>query len=109
MIECIQNERLREQYERFNHPSGLPILLFPKKSVTTYATLVVRYGAQDTLFTLDGVEYKVPDGTAHFLEHKLFARPDGGDVNELFSALGADTNAWTTYYLFPTGYYIINL
>lgn len=106
MIECIQNERLREQYERFNHPSGLPILLFPKKSVTTYATLVVRYGAQDTLFTLDGVEHKVPDGTAHFLEHKLFARPDGGDVNELFSALGADTNAWTTYdktaYLFST-------
>lgn len=106
MTECIRNERLREQYECVTHASGLPILLFPKKSVTTYAMLVVRYGAQDTSFVLDSVEYKVPDGTAHFLEHKLFARPDGGDVNELFSALGADTNAWTTYdktaYLFST-------
>lgn len=106
MIERIRNERLLEQYECFIHSSGLPILLFPKKSVTTYATLIIRYGAQDTCFLLDGVEHKVPDGTAHFLEHKMFARPNDGDANELFSALGADANAWTSYektaYLFST-------
>lgn len=106
MIECIRNERLNEQYECIRHSSGLSVLLFQKKCVTTYATLVIRYGAQDTSFLLDGIKHKVPDGTAHFLEHKMFARPDGGDANELFSALGADANAWTSYdktaYLFST-------
>lgn len=106
MIERISNKRLCEHYECFHHPSGFSILLFPKESVTTYATLVIRYGSQDICFTVDGKEYKVPDGTAHFLEHKMFARPDDGDVNELFSSLGADPNAWTNYdktaYLFST-------
>lgn len=106
MIERIRSERLNEEYECFRHPSGLSVLLFQKKCVTTYATLVIRYGAQDTSFLIDGAAYKVPDGTAHFLEHKMFACPDGGDANELFSALGADANAWTSYdktaYLFST-------
>ena len=106
MSDIIRSERLGEQYERVTHSSGLSILLYPKRSVTTYATLVLRYGAQDTTFLLDGVEHRVPDGTAHFLEHKMFARPDGTDANEAFSALGAEANAWTTYdktaYLFST-------
>ncbi len=106
MNKCIRSERLNEQYECRTHASGLSVLLFQKKCVTTYATLVIRYGAQDTVFCIDGTEYKVPDGTAHFLEHKMFACPDGGDANELFSAHGADANAWTSYdktaYLFST-------
>ena len=106
MIEYIRHERLGESYERLVHSSGLVILLYPKQCVTTYASLVVRYGAQDTAFCIDGKEYRTPDGVAHFLEHKMFARPDGSDANELFSALGADANAWTDYdktaYLFST-------
>ena len=106
MIEIIENKRLGESYQRLVHPSGLVILLYPKRCVTTYASLVVRYGAQDTTFILNGREYTTPDGVAHFLEHKMFACPDGSDANELFSALGADANAWTDYdktaYLFST-------
>lgn len=106
MIDTIFNERLGEKYQSTTHPSGLTVLLFPKKCVTTYATLVFRYGAQDTAFLMDGREYKVPNGSAHFLEHKMFARPDGTDANEAFSALGAEANAWTSYdktaYLFST-------
>ena len=106
MTDIIRNERLGEQYELLTHPSGLSILLYPKKSVTTYASLVLRFGAQDTVFQLGGEERRVPDGTAHFLEHKMFARPDGTDANEAFSALGAEANAWTSYdktaYLFST-------
>lgn len=106
MTDKIEHARLGEAYERMTHPSGLVILLFPKRCVTTYASLIVRYGAQDTAFRMEGKEYKTPDGVAHFLEHKMFARPDGSDANELFSALGADANAWTDYdktaYLFST-------
>lgn len=98
--------RLRETCERVVHPSGLVILRLPKQMTQSYAMLVVRFGAQDTAFEVNGKQYKTPDGVAHFLEHKLFARPDGSDVNEHFSALGAEANAWTTYdktaYLFST-------
>ena len=106
MIDTVISDLLSEEYQCLTHPSGLDILLFPKKCVTTFATLVFRFGAQDTSFLIDGKPYKVPDGTAHFLEHKLFARPDGTDANEIFSHYGAEANAWTSYgktaYLFST-------
>ncbi len=35
---------------------------------------------------------KVPDGIAHFLEHKLFEKEDG-DVFQLFGKQGASANA----------------
>lgn len=36
-----------------------------------------------------------PDGSAHFLEHRLFTI-NGRDATELFSTLGADVNAFTS-------------
>ncbi|HHN6265507.1 TPA: M16 family metallopeptidase, partial [Enterococcus faecium] len=48
---------------------------------------------------------KVPDGIAHFLEHKLFEKEDG-DVFQLFGKQGASANAFTSFtktsYLFST-------
>jgi Predicted Zn-dependent peptidases len=47
----------------------------------------------------------LPDGIAHFLEHKLFEDPEK-DFFEKFSSLGADVNAFTNFnqtsYLFST-------
>ncbi len=98
--------RLDDYCEKIHHPSGLDVIVFPKKSVMTYAMLVVRFGAADRHFLIGDQEITLPDGVAHFLEHKLFARPDGSDVNEQFSAMGAEANAWTDYdktaYLFTT-------
>lgn len=98
--------RLDERCERFVHPSGLVILRFPKQMTQSYAMLVVRFGARDASFRVNGQEHRIPDGVAHFLEHKMFACPDGTDANEAFSALGAEANAWTDYdrtaYLFST-------
>lgn len=106
MIERIRNERLGECCEVYRHSSGLDILFVPKKCATMHASLIVRFGARDTKFIVNGEHMKCPDGVAHFLEHKMFARPDGSDANDLFSALGADANAWTDYdktaYLFNT-------
>ena len=98
--------RLGERCERVTHASGLTVLLVPKQMTLTYAQLVVGFGARDNTFDIEGKTYRVPDGVAHFLEHKMFANPDGTDANEQFSALGADANAWTDYdrtaYLFST-------
>lgn len=95
----FKSERLREHYFRVDHKSGLSIYVFPKKLTTTYAVFSTRYGSVDTRFRLTGDAdwITVPDGVAHFLEHKLFDNPDGSDSFERFSALGADANAYTGY------------
>ena len=88
---------LREHYYEIIHRSGLPVYVFPKKLTATYAILSARYGAMDTSFrTPEGELLTVPDGVAHFLEHKLFENPDGSDSFAKFSACGADANAYTT-------------
>lgn len=88
---------LREHYFEIRHPSGLPVYVFPKKLTSTYAILSTRYGAMDASFrTPDGNFITVPDGVAHFLEHKLFENPDGSDSFAKFSVWGADANAYTT-------------
>ncbi|MEG0366392.1 MAG: insulinase family protein, partial [Coprobacillus sp.] len=66
-----------------------------------------RFGSVDTTFVPLGEKemLKVPDGIAHFLEHKMFEMKDG-DASEKFARLGASTNAFTsssrTAYLFNT-------
>ena len=95
----FESALLREAYEKIDHPSGLPIYVFPKKMTTAYAILAVRYGSIDTKLRLtpDSGIRTLPDGVAHFLEHKLFENPDGTDALATFSALGADANAYTDY------------
>lgn len=89
---------LREKYTCVKHASGLSIYVFPKQMTNTYALFATKYGSLDTTFALgNGKPVTVPDGIAHFLEHKLFEAPDGSDAFARFSALGADSNAYTDY------------
>ena len=98
-FELVESSLLREKYYRFKHASGLPVYVFPKKLSTTYAIFGTHYGSIDNVFSLNGGEsfLSVPDGIAHFLEHKLFANEDGSDSFEHFSAIGADANAYTSF------------
>ncbi len=98
-FEIRESALLREKYYKYTHKCGLDIYVFPKKLSSTYAILGTRYGSIDSTFGIEG-EGKmttVPDGIAHFLEHKLFANEDGSDSFEKFSALGADANAYTSF------------
>ena len=90
---------LGERYFRILHNSGLPIYVFPKKLTTTFAYFAVRYGSLDNAFRMENDEKvtAVPDGIAHFLEHKMFDNPDGSDSFAHFAANGADVNAYTSY------------
>ncbi len=103
MKQVFKSELLGEQYTLFTHSSGLRIYVFPKKMTSTYALLATDFGAVDNAPLCDG-KMPVPDGVAHFLEHKLFSNEDGSDAFEHFSACGADANAYTshtrTVYLF---------
>ena len=57
-----------------------------------------NFGSIDTVCPpIDGGEpVKVPDGTAHFLEHKLFENEDG-DAFARYAETGADANAFTSF------------
>jgi len=88
--------------------SGLQVVVVPRPGQRrTYATFATYYGSIDSHFRVPttGQDLDVPDGIAHFLEHKMFAKPEG-DVMDAFARLGASTNAYTEYlttsYLFST-------
>ena len=93
------SELLGESYDVTRHASGLPIYVFPKDCATTHAIFAARFGSLDRCYREPGSREWVtlPDGTAHFLEHKLFDNPDGSDSFARFSELGADANAYTDY------------
>ena len=95
--DVYQSSLLCEKYYSYKHSSGLSIIVFPKKLTTTYAFMGVKYGSINSSFTVGGEQITVPDGIAHFLEHKLFVNEDGSDSFEKFSALGADANAYTSF------------
>ncbi|MGO4887717.1 EF-P 5-aminopentanol modification-associated protein YfmH [Anaerobacillus sp. MEB173] len=107
-MEQIQFEQLNETlfYEKLDN--GLDVYVLPKKGFNkTYATFTTKYGSVDNHFIpLKGKEaIKVPDGIAHFLEHKMF-EDEHGDVFQDFSKQGASANAFTSFtrtaYLFSS-------
>ena len=98
-IREVKSERLGESYFEIDPPSGLKILVYPKKNyAATYAVFGTRYGSIDTEFRLNGEEKFtcVPEGIAHFLEHKLFESEDL-DAFERYAKTGASANAYTSF------------
>jgi predicted Zn-dependent peptidase len=108
MMKKISFDQLQENlyYEKMSN--GLDVYILPKKGFNkTYATFTTKYGSIDNHFVPLNEEgfVKVPDGIAHFLEHKLFEKEDG-DVFQQFSRQGASANAFTSFtrtaYLFSS-------
>lgn len=80
--------------------NGLEIYFMPKEGhLNKYAVLGVDYGSNDLEFISieDGKKVRVNEGIAHFLEHKMFEQPDGGNAFDKFSKLGANANAFTSF------------
>jgi len=107
-MEKISFHQLQEELFFEKLPNGLDVYILPKKGFNkTYATFTTNYGSIDNHFVPLGKQEftKVPDGIAHFLEHKMFEKEDG-DVFQQFSRQGASANAFTTFtrtaYLFSS-------
>ncbi len=97
--QIIKHEFLGDSYIKAEHDSGLTILLYENKDYsTTYAMFGTQYGSVDTTFKTqhDDDYVTVPDGIAHFLEHKLFESEDM-DAFARFAKTGASANAYTTF------------
>ena len=96
--------RLDERVYRQKLSNGLDVIVVPRAGFSRkIAYFVTDFGAIHTHFSFGGRQYRAPDGIAHFLEHKLFDMPGGRDVTAEFAALGASTNAFTSYDM--TAYY----
>ncbi|WP_069988426.1 EF-P 5-aminopentanol modification-associated protein YfmH [Massilioclostridium coli] len=98
--QMITNQRIKEQYIKVEHPTGLTILLYPMKGYSSaYALFGTKYGSTDRSFktNLDDDFVTVPDGIAHYLEHKLFESEDGVDAFSLYAKTGANANAYTSF------------
>ncbi|GAA0612020.1 pitrilysin family protein [Virgibacillus siamensis] len=79
--------------------NGLTVILLPKPEMAkTYAIFSTDYGSIDQTFTPIGKteQITVPEGIAHFLEHKLFEKEDR-DVFADFGKQGASANAYTSF------------
>lgn len=108
MIKPIEYEQLQETLYHEKMSNGLDVYVLPKKGFNkTYAVFTTKYGSIDNRFVPLGKNemVHVPDGIAHFLEHKLFEKADG-DVFQDFSKQGASANAFTSFtrtaYLFSS-------
>ena len=100
VFEKIYNKTLNETLYKGRHKSGLTIYVLPKKEHSkSYAMFATHYGSIDSEFIVPGEATitTVPDGIAHFLEHKLFEQPGGGNAFDEYSKTGASANAFTSF------------
>ena len=96
-IREVKSEFLREKYYEIDHSSGLKIYVWPKEGYNTaYGIFGTPFGSIYNHFTVNGEEVKVPDGIAHYLEHKLFESEEG-DAFTLYASTGANANAYTSF------------
>ena len=102
----VKSDFLNEEYTLFKHKSGLDVYVFKKKLSTSYALFATKYGSLDNKFKTDKDKdfICVPDGIAHYLEHKMFENENGEDTFVRYAKTGARANAYTsnsmTAYLF---------
>ncbi|CAM3147246.1 pitrilysin family protein [Paenibacillus lupini] len=97
-METLDYKGVQETLYREVLDNGLEVIVLPKEGFQkTYATFATKYGSVDNQFAV-GTEdiIRVPDGIAHFLEHKMFEEPTG-DIFATFASQGASANAFTSF------------
>ncbi len=94
----IENAELHEKNYIYTHESGLKIIISPKPGFTkTCMMFGTSFGSVVNKFTDEnGNEISLPDGIAHFLEHKLFESEDG-DAFTKYAQTGGNANAYTSF------------
>lgn len=97
-IKEVKSPLVGDKYFKVKHKSGLNIYVYEKSGYnTTYAIFGTKYGSINTCFSANnGEKITVPDGIAHYLEHKLFESEDG-DAFTKYAKTGANANAFTSF------------
>ncbi len=94
------------EYERIILPSGLTMYyMFKPDNAKKAAMIATKFGSINYTFNMqDGRQVTVPNGTAHFLEHKLFEGKEG-NAFDFYAVTGAKANAYTSND--KTAYYFV--
>ncbi len=95
----IESKELDETLHQYSFYPGLNLYVLPRQGYQKkYAVYSTRFGSIDNRFRVEPENEitELPDGVAHFLEHKLF-EDERGNVFDRFAALGASPNAFTSF------------
>ena len=98
-MEIIHNSIVKEKIYKEILDNGLTIMVIPKKNFQKkYVIWGTHFGSIDNEFIVPdtGEKIRIPDGVAHFLEHKMFEQENGTNSLDVLSSLGVDANAYTT-------------
>lgn len=98
-MQVIENLKVKEKLYIEKLENGLTVMIVPKKGIQKkYIIWGTNYGSNDSKFVVPGEKEttEVPDGVAHYLEHKLFEQENGRNSLDVLSALGVNANAYTT-------------
>ena len=98
-MQRIYCKELNEECYEEELSNGLIVQIIPKHDTKKkYVIWGTRYGSMDNEFIVPttGEQVSVPDGVAHFLEHKMFEQRTGRNALDTLMGLGAEANAYTT-------------
>ncbi len=98
-MQVIENLNVKEKLYVEKLDNGLTVMVIPKKGIRKkYVIWATHYGSIYNKFIIPGEKEvtEVPDGVAHFLEHKMFEQKNGTNSLDTLTALGVNANAYTT-------------
>lgn len=108
-MKLIESLKIKEKVYIEKLENGLTIMLIPKNTTNKkYVIWGTHFGSIDNHFIMPNTneEVYIPDGVAHFLEHKMFEQENGKNSLDVLDSLGVEANAYTannhTAYLFET-------
>ena len=98
-MKVLESTKIKEKAYIEELENGMKVIIIPKSNLDKkYIIWGTHFGSIDNRFIMPktGEEVFIPDGVAHFLEHKMFEQPNGTNSLDTLMALGLDANAYTT-------------
>ena len=98
-MEILESKKIQEKAYIETLKNGMKVIIIPKPNLDKkYIIWGTHFGSIDNRFIMPKTneEVFIPDGVAHFLEHKMFEQPNGTNSLDTLMALGLDANAYTT-------------
>ena len=104
-MKVFENNLINEKVYKQTLENGLDIYLLPRKNISKKVIMWgTKFGAVDNDFSVNGERVTVPDGIAHYLEHKMFEQRSGINALDTLTSFGVEANAFTgsteTVYLY---------
>ena len=98
-MKIIENTKVKEKLYVEKLENGMTVMILPKKNARKkYIICGPNFGSIDNEFIIPGNSQatKLPDGVAHFLEHKMFEQRSGINSLDTLTSIGVNANAYTT-------------